>query len=77
MRAAERSRSPSSPPARSASSRCAPASSRPVDYVVVHELVHLLHGNHTPRFWSEVGRSIPDYEAVRERLRALGPSLIW
>ena len=53
------------------------APSRLVDYVVVHELVHLHYRNHTPRFWSEVGRSLPNYEAMRGRLRALGPSLIW
>ena len=57
--------------------RIVQAPSRLVDYVVAHELVHLLHRNHTPKFWSEVGRLIPDYEVMRERLKALGPSLMW
>jgi predicted metal-dependent hydrolase len=57
--------------------RIVQAPSRLIDYVVVHELVHLRHRTHTPQFWSEVGRSIPDYEALRERLRVLWPSLMW
>jgi len=48
-----------------------------VDYIVVHELVHLLHRNHTQAFWSEVARMIPNYEAIRTRLRLLGPALVW
>jgi len=56
--------------------RIVQAPPRLIDYVVVHELAHLRHRTHSPQFWSEVGRSIPDYEALRERLRALGPSLM-
>lgn len=33
-----------------------------VDYVVVHELAHLVEPNHTPEFWARVGRSLPEYE---------------
>ena len=39
-----------------------------VDYVVVHELCHLLHLNHSPAFWAEVARVLPDY---RDRRRLL------
>ena len=48
-----------------------------VDYVVVHELMHLRHPNHTDQFWSAIGRVIPDYEARKARLRTLGPQLGW
>jgi hypothetical protein len=48
-----------------------------VDYVVVHELVHLLHRHHTPGFWAALGRIIPDYETLRTRLRIFGPALVW
>jgi predicted metal-dependent hydrolase len=48
-----------------------------VDYVVAHELVHLVHRGHTPRFWAALGRILPDYELLRSRLRDLGPALVW
>jgi predicted metal-dependent hydrolase len=48
-----------------------------VDYVVVHELVHLGHPNHTAQFWAAVGRVMPNYEERKARLRELGPRLEW
>lgn len=33
-----------------------------IDYVVVHELVHLRILNHSPEFWTAVGEIIPDYK---------------
>ena len=32
-----------------------------VDYVVVHELTHLVEANHTPEFWRRVARALPEY----------------
>jgi predicted metal-dependent hydrolase len=46
------------------------------DYVVVHELAHLKEMNHSPRFWAEVGKVIPDYKLRRAQLRELGRPLI-
>ncbi|MCR4588314.1 MAG: M48 family metallopeptidase [Lachnospiraceae bacterium] len=46
-----------------------------LDYVVVHELCHLLHMNHSSAFWAEVGRIYPDYKACRKWLRENGASL--
>lgn len=40
-----------------------------IDYVVVHELSHLRHMDHSPRFWATVGSVLPDYRALRQRLR--------
>ena len=48
-----------------------------VDYVVAHELVHLRHRGHRPHFWAALGRTMPDYESRRERLRSLGSHLVW
>jgi predicted metal-dependent hydrolase len=46
------------------------------DYVVVHELCHLIHPNHSKDFWQVVGRHDPDYTEHRKWLRHQGASLI-
>lgn len=46
-----------------------------LDYVVVHELCHLLVPNHSPRFWAEVARVLPDWRSRREQLQTLGRQL--
>ena len=45
------------------------APNRMVDYVVIHELCHLIHHDHSPEFWREVMRVMPDYQVCREWLR--------
>ena len=40
-----------------------------VDYVVVHELAHIVHKNHGPDFWALVGQHMPDYKRRRALLR--------
>ena len=50
---------------------------RLLDYVVAHELVHLLHADHTREFWATLGRVLPDYEARREKLRVMGRAMVW
>jgi len=41
---------------------------RLVDYVIAHELVHLVVGNHGAAFWSHLGRVIPDWKVRKETL---------
>jgi hypothetical protein len=45
------------------------------DYVVAHEVAHLLEMNHSKRFWSLVSRLYPDWRAARERLELAGAAL--
>ncbi len=40
-----------------------------LDYVVVHELAHLNHRNHSKKFWTEVERMMPDYKQHIKWLR--------
>ena len=40
-----------------------------VDYVVIYELCHLLRHDHSPAFWREVERVMPDYDLCREWLK--------
>ncbi len=47
------------------------APARLLDYVVAHELAHLVHLDHSGRFWRAVGRIYPDYEAARTELSAM------
>ena len=40
-----------------------------VDYVVVHELSHLRHMDHSPRFWDVVASVMPDHAQRRQALK--------
>ncbi|CAM5785096.1 M48 family metallopeptidase [Rhizobacter fulvus] len=40
-----------------------------IDYVVAHELAHLRHMDHSPRFWDVVRSVLPDYEQARGSLK--------
>jgi len=51
------------------------APNRIVDYVVVHELCHILHHNHSPAFWQTVERYFPDYLECKEWLKLNGKRL--
>jgi len=40
-----------------------------VDYVVIHELSHILHHNHSREFWNTVALYMPDYKEAEQMLR--------
>ena len=40
-----------------------------IDYVVVHELAHIIHHDHSPRFWETVATYMPDYKHRQALLR--------
>lgn len=46
-----------------------------VEHVVVHELLHLKHLNHSDVFWQEFKRIMPDYEIRKSRLNEVGQRL--
>ena len=48
-----------------------------IDYVIVHELCHLKHLNHSQSFWSLVNEQYPDYLSAKAWLKANNQSLIW
>lgn len=48
---------------------------RVLDYVVVHELCHLTHMNHSAAFWEAVGCVLPDYKRQRDWLKQHGAEL--
>lgn len=52
--------------------RCAMARADAFDYILVHELCHLYHKNHSKDFWNLLSKVMPDYEKRREWLRKYG-----
>ena len=47
-----------------------------IDYVVVHELCHRKEMNHSPRFWAEVERVLPDHKQRRKWLKDNGNAIM-
>jgi len=47
-----------------------------IEYVVVHEVVHLVEPHHTAKFWRHVERALPDF-ALRKQQLATHPPLRW
>ncbi len=47
-----------------------------LDYVVVHELCHLTHMNHSSAFWQAVEKVCPDYRTARKWLKDHGQELV-
>jgi predicted metal-dependent hydrolase len=46
-----------------------------IDYVIIHELCHLIHMNHDRSFWRRVGSIMPDYKEKEEFLARYGHSM--
>ena len=48
------------------------ASSNVIDYIIVHELVHLIYRNHSKEFWNKIESILPDYKERQKWLRKNG-----
>jgi len=54
------------------SKRLALAPYKVIDYVVVHELCHIKHKNHSSKFWQEVAKLMPNYKTHQKWLKNNG-----
>lgn len=52
--------------------KCAMAPIDVLNYIVAHELTHLIHMNHTQAFWNELDKVIPNYEKQQHWLKYNG-----
>ena len=55
--------------------KCMMAPLTVIDYVVVHELCHLRHRDHSAAFWNEVDKVLPDWRDRHDWLRMRGAGL--
>jgi predicted metal-dependent hydrolase len=46
-----------------------------INYVVCHELAHIIEMNHSAKFWTTVASIFPDYKAAEKELKILSPTL--
>ena len=46
-----------------------------IEYIIVHELTHLLESNHTQEFWNRVSVQLPNYETAKHWLKENGHEL--
>lgn len=44
-----------------------------IDYVIIHELCHIVHMNHSPAFWAEVAKYCPNFRACRQEMKKYNP----
>ncbi|MGV8168389.1 MAG: M48 family metallopeptidase, partial [Alkaliphilus sp.] len=49
--------------------KCIMTPSPILDYIIVHEMCHLVHLNHSKEFWQLLKRVLPDYEERKNSLK--------
>ncbi len=55
--------------------KCMMAPAKIIDYIVVHELCHMRHLNHSAAFWNEVDKLMPDFYERKDWLRRNGAAM--
>jgi len=48
-----------------------------IDYVILHELCHLVEHNHSERFYQLLNQVMPDWAIVKERLDNMAEKILW
>lgn len=46
-----------------------------IEYIIVHELTHLLEANHSQEFWNRVAAQLPNYSKAKDWLKEYGYEL--
>lgn len=52
--------------------KCAMAPIPVLDYIITHEMVHLKHPNHSPEFWNDLDKKMPNYRELENWLKQNG-----
>jgi hypothetical protein len=52
--------------------KCAMAPVPVIDYIIIHEMVHLKYPNHSPEFWNELDKKMPNYREYETWLKQNG-----
>lgn len=52
--------------------KCIMAPVSVLDYIITHEMVHLKHPNHSPEFWNELDKKMPNYREHEDWLKKNG-----
>lgn len=47
-----------------------------IDYVLIHELSHTIHPNHSSDFWAQIERCLPDYKERRAQMKHYQPGIV-
>jgi predicted metal-dependent hydrolase len=55
--------------------KCAMAPVPVLDYIITHEMVHLLYPNHSKEFWDELDKKMPNYREQENWLKQNGVKL--
>ena len=55
--------------------KCAMAPVPVIDYIITHEMIHLTNPNHSPAFWNELDKKMPNYREYENWLKLNGVKL--